>query len=99
MNVDSDESFQDTINWANTISTVKKADNFPMFYIVIGAVILLVFLIIVVLIMSKDEQNSLDILNDEDYETDGIDSDGEFIEEIIETYPEGEYEIETQNGL
>ena len=66
-----DITFQDTFNWATTNSNGKKIrlKGVPIFYLIIGAVIILILIILIVYLIGRDpdEQDALDMMTDDQY--------------------------------
>lgn len=82
MSEDKDITFQDTIEWAALESERKgtRSKGIPLFYLVIGAIIVLILLILIVYLASRNpdkDTGALDMMKDDKYVFDGEDSYGE----------------------
>jgi len=85
MNENKEVTFQDTIEWASLQGDrkVSRGGGMPIFYLVLGAVVILILLILIVYLTGRNPDNDMDTLdmmgdskyilydNDTEYEVDG----------------------------
>ena len=92
-------TFQDTVEWATTESAQRgtRSKGIPVFYLVIGAIIILTLVILIIYLVGRnpdEEIDALGMMKDDKYLFDGEDSyDGSFSEDGDSgIYDEDEYD-------
>lgn len=75
MDKNNNNTFENTVNWAanKTTKVVKTTKGgIPLFYLIIGAVVILILLILIAYFVGKesDEKDELDLLMEEDNQND-----------------------------
>lgn len=72
----SDITFDNTIDWANKTTAKPINENgIPLFYLFIGAFVMLVLIILVLSGTKREDLNELDMIVDEEYQQDDQDND------------------------
>ena len=88
-------TFQDSIEWA-TIETERlsnRSKGIPVFYLVLGAIIVLILVILIIYLIARDPDEDISALdmmkNDDVYDSDNDNDDNEDNEEV--SYVDEEY--------
>lgn len=70
----SEVTFQETVEWASMKSeeTPVQSSRFPIFYMIIGGVVILILTIFIIYLARRDPKtkDALEMMKDEDYEDD-----------------------------
>ena len=70
MSDDKDITFQDTIEWATSERKDLRSKGIPVFYLVIGSIVVLILLVLIIYLVGRnpdEKMDTLDMMTDDNY--------------------------------